>query len=184
MKNLTAGLLLLSLPVGITFFIAIANIYINLDGLTTVDINLFTFQWMTVYHVMWFICAIIIGTFYLYVIFIKGSCLSILGIPIHMAMFVLAWFLWLFLNGPLDRFDTLEIEDTSYHLIQTSANATGQLYLFTCDEHICDVTYIDYVDSSKFFDAEMTYSPSNHTIYVSADAGYGIEEYIIPLDEN
>lgn len=184
MKNPATGLLLLVLPLGFTFVVGWGNLYIRLEDLTAVDINLLTFQWTTLYHVIWFICGVFALAFYLYNIFVKGSCLYLFGVPLQIGTFVLAWIFWLILNGPFDRFDTLEVEDTTYHIIQTSANATGLLYLFTCNENICDVFQIGAVDSSRYFDAEMTYTHSNHTIYVAADGGYGVEKYIIPLTEN
>jgi hypothetical protein len=168
-KNPVTVLLLLILPPSLMLLVSMIN---WLMFWVSNDVDILIFQWTAFHYVIWLTFGCIAGAFYMYHILFKRSYLYLLGVPFQIGIFIFTWFWWLIISGPLDRFDTLEIEDTSYHLIQTSSHGNGQLYLFACDQDFCAVSIIGNVDSSKFFGAEMTYNSPTNTIYVTADLGF------------
>ena len=112
-------------------------------------------------------------------IIVKGYWAYIIGIPFQLMMFFLALFLVGVLQHRIDVFDTVDVKDKTYHLVQVSSS----LYLFECDGETCAFNYIDGLDSSFFSQGHMIYFYSNDTFYVEIKA-HGDEEYIIPLTEN
>ena len=179
-KNPVIMLLLLILPPSLMFLISMWN---WLVFWVSDDLDLLIFQWTMLHYIIWFIFGISAGAFYIYQIFFKNVRLYLLGIPFQIGVFIFTWLWWITISGPLDHFDTLEIEDTTYHLIQTSAHMTDLLHMFTCEE-FCSVRSISKAEYSKYNSGNMSYNPATHSIHIIATGDNGIDEYTIPVSEN
>ena len=183
MRNVLTGMALLILPIGLTYILISWNQSIALDSFPLLELNSLIFRWVTLAHVIWIICGILAGIFYIYVIFVKGYWIYILGIFAQVFVFVAVWMFWLVLNGRVFVFQSVSVEEDTYHVVAHNVGGSGYLYLFSCDEGLCQPQEIGYIDSISYWDADMTYDETSHTIYVTTDLGFDIEEIVIPLDD-
>lgn len=184
MKNISRALMLLILPIILTFTMGWINFDYVYSILSTVNIHILTFRWITIYHVIWVICAFLSLWFYVGLIFVDGYWGYSLGALMNVGVFVSVWFLWLIGSGQIEIYDTIELPNNSYHLVETRVNANGTLYLFTCDSADCEAQKIGFIGSSRYFGGEMDYNSDTNQMIVLADAGYKTEEITVDLSDN
>lgn len=181
---------LMVLPIILSFLIIRWNQGFIHSSFEAINWHVFIFSWQTVNYLTWIICGFLTVAFYGYMIFIKRYYLLILAALVQVGIFVFVWLVWLLFNGSLDVFDSVTVEDTDYHLVQTATNGNGQLYLFTCKDALCNAEKIDYVDSVNYYDAELTYDVETNSLTVFSDSGHGPsnesmddETIIVPLED-
>ncbi len=183
MKNMSRALMLLILPIILTFVMFKINFDYVYSTLSTVNLYILIFRWITIYHIIWVICAFLSLWFYVGLIFVDGYWGYSLGALMNVAVFVPVWMMWLLFNGQLHIYDTIELPDKSYHLIETRVYANGTLYLFTCEGADCEAEKIGYISSSGYRDGEIDYNPDTNQMIVLADASYEIEEITVDLPD-
>jgi len=118
------------------------------------------------------------------VVAIKRYWGYLVGILPQLFMFVIAWFLWSSFQEYIEVFDSVVIKYKTYHLVQVKGLGWGSIYLFDCEEDICNFSKIASIDSTFYSRGQITYTPSNNTLYIEARVHGDNEEYIIPLNEN
>ena len=181
-RNLPVIFIALIIPFGLTYFIVMSNADYLANDFETVNLNILIFRWYTIFHIIWGISAILISLFYITMIFVRGYWIYALGIPLQLAVCIVIWIFSVF-NGHVIIHNTVDVQDTTtYHLIQITYNATGRLNVFTCDQSLCNVEEVAFIDSVRFYDAGMAYDESTRTFNIWADNGYEIKEIIYPLE--
>jgi|GEM_PF-6325686 len=173
---------LLIVPFGLTFILIAGNYQVALDSFSRVDINYVLFRWVTAYHILWIIFAILAVAFYIVIIFVKGYWVYILGIFAQVGMFVVAWLFWLLLNGSVFVAESVTVEETTYHIVAHNVTGSGHLYLFRCVGESCFPKEVGYIDSGAYHrDIDMVYDSQNNTLNITTDLGYQVEDITIPL---
>jgi len=180
-RNIPVLFLLLTIPIGLTYFLVMSNADYLSHSFETVDLNVLIFRWYTIFHIVWGISVILTALFYIEMILVRKHLGYMIGIPLQFGACVVIWMFSLF-NGHVLIHETYEIKDRTYHLVEITYNATGRLHIFTCDESMCDVERVAFIDSQRFRDASMTYDESNHRFNIWTDDGTEVEEIEYPLE--
>lgn len=162
-----------------------------LRSLDAFNWTIFVVSWQTASYYIWIVFGLLIIAIYIYLVFVKRYWRLILIALIQVCIFMLTWLISILFNGTIERFDSLTIDHVDYHLIQTTYLGSGHLYLVSCENRVCHIDQVDYIDSITYSNGELSYDAKSHTLTVStafpvADLieGMPVERFTIPLPEH
>jgi hypothetical protein len=163
--------LLLGLPVGLTLIAVMLNSGFILNSQNYIPLNKFKLisNWAGLYLIIWGVSGFFTVVFYIHLMFpLNFTCNNTFTVLAHAVLFFITFFITIFTvsGNQFKVLDSLDIEDTSYHI----ARASNGVYIFECDEDICNFKKIV---SFYVVDAGIRYARSSSSICIALEGYLG-----------
>ena len=174
--------IIIFLPMIATILFLNWNTYIRLDSLTEAELYFAIFRLTISYNAVGFVILAMSIFAYVYAGAERQFWVHLIGIPLQSCtcLFILVL---LMLQPHIEIFQSLEVDDVTYHLVYRH-DGSGSIHLLACDDKntICKSDLLGVVDSYMYSDGQMTYHPAYDYLHIRT-TGFDVEEYIIPLND-
>jgi len=173
-------ILLIVIPPILMGLIILWNNNTVLTTFTELDLDLYILRLTIPFEIVALVTVALTVIFYGYALTTRESRIYYIGIPLQaVSLFIV--FSMMSVLPDLEIFSEIEVEETSYLLVQVAPPESGELYLFACDvDENCTGEEIAVVEGRAYETGEMLYDAPTNMLNIVATAEE-IEQYTVPL---